>query len=212
MGKRLRPTVLVPACALAVLAVALLTHVLRNDAAAAKNPVVRRWPQNPYPVGSVWNPKAPLPAGVAVDPASSRYVSFWVSHLTTPMFVIGPWSVPVVTVTRGAPTYRVNIVPNGHAASNINRFGPVPIPRGTKPDPSSDGHLAILDYTRGVEWDMWQARYDSSTNTWTATCGVAFRFTQRASPHNICSANTAGFPAAAGLVTPEEIEIGRAHV
>jgi hypothetical protein len=171
-------------------------------------PPSQSWPANPYVGGSVWNPVDPLGSSVQVDPSSSRYVSFWLSHLTSPKFVIGPWSVPVVTVTGGEPTYTINIVPNGHAASNINRFGPVPIPLGTRPDSGSDGHLAILDYARGIEWDMWQARYDSASNTWTATCGDAVSFSDRAVPGNICGANTAGFPAAAGLVTPEEIAAG----
>lgn len=167
------------------------------------------WPQIPFAAGSVWNPVSPLGSSVSIDPASSRLVSFWLSHLSTPKFVIGPWSVPVVSVSGGEPTYTVNIVPNGHAPSNINRFGPVPIPRGTKPDPGGDGHLAILDYARGIEWDMWQARYDSATDTWTATCGSALLFSERAVPGNVCGANTAGFPAAAGLMTPEEIAAGQ---
>lgn len=197
LARRLRRTLLVAACVVAIPTVV---------GASASAP--RKWPQNPYPVGSIWNPASPLTSSVKVDPSSSRYVSFWVSHLTTPMFDIGPWSVPVVTATAGDPTYTIDIVQNGHAHSDINRFGPVPIPHGTKPDPSNDGHLAILDYARGIEWDMWQARYDSATNTWTATCGSALRFTQRSVARHVCGANTAGFPAAAGLVTPEEIAAG----
>jgi hypothetical protein len=204
VARRLRLTLIVLAIVLAMIVVIAGS----TSAPARAHRATGQWPQNPYPVGSVWNPASPLGPAVRVDPLSSQYVSFWVSHLSVPMFVIGPWSVPVVTVTGGEPTYTINIVSNGHAASDINRFGPVPIPRGTQPDPSSDGHLAILDYARGIEWDMWQARYDSTTDTWTATCGAALLFTQRAVARHVCGANTAGFPAAAGLVTPEEIAAG----
>jgi hypothetical protein len=167
------------------------------------------WPVNPYPLGSVWHPAGPISANAPVDPSSNKYLSYWLSHLSSPKFVIGPWSVAVVVIKGGEPTYTVNVVPAGHAASNINRFGPVPIPAGTKPDPSGDGHLAILDYTRGMEWDFWQARYDSASNTWTTTCGAALYVTERAVPANNCGANTGGLPADAGLVTPEEIAAGQ---
>ncbi len=171
--------------------------------------VSNRWPANPYPLGSLWHPAAPIGAAVAVDPNSRRYVSFWLSHLVTPKLVIGPWSVPVVTVTGHEPRYTIKIVANGHGASNVNRYGPVPIPSGTKPDASGDGHLALISYRQGIEWDLWQARYDASSNTWTATCGSALHLSERATPANICGSNTAGIPAAAGLVTPEEIAAGQ---
>jgi hypothetical protein len=44
----------------------------------------------------------------------------------------------------------------------------VPIPAGAMPDPSIDGHMAIVDPLRGDEWDFIGVVYDPHTNEWSA--------------------------------------------
>lgn len=168
-------------------------------------PPAAGWPANPYPVGSVWNPGHTI-TNPQVDPNSAAMISYFVSTVTTPKLVVGPWSVPVVQVHGGEPTFTVKQVQDGHAPATINNLGPVPIPAGTKPDPGGDGHLSILDYSRGIEWGFWRARFDGTD--WWCTGGNALHFTDQAGPAWFNGANTANFPAAAGLVTPEEIRDG----
>lgn len=44
----------------------------------------------------------------------------------------------------------------------------VPIPAGAKPDPSIDGHMAIVDPLRGDEWDFIGVVFDRHTGQWSA--------------------------------------------
>jgi hypothetical protein len=51
----------------------------------------------------------------------------------------------------------------------------IPIPDDAIPDPSTDGHMAVIDATRGIEWDLITARPDPAhPGDWTATGAGAF--------------------------------------
>lgn len=173
-------------------------------------PAISGWPASPWPTGSVWNP-SPIPTDAKTDPNSAAFVQRFLATVKTPKFVIGPWSVPVVQVKQSDPSYAIQVVPDGHGPSDINRLGPVPIPHGTKPDPGGDGHLCLIDYDRLLEWDMWRARYDATADTWTCTSGAVLEISkgQIAAALGIAGGDTANLPLSAGLVKPEEIRDGR---
>ena len=72
-------------------------------------------------------------------------------------------------ITSDTPRYDVNLTrPWGS-----DPFGnlTVPIPEGTRVPPGSDGHIAILDPTTGTAFGLWQASYDSVTDTWSGSWG-----------------------------------------
>ena len=114
------------------------------------------------------------------------------------------YAVATAVVKGGEPTYSGPW--NCEWSCDLDRFGPVPIPLGTKPDPAGDGHLAILDLARGREWDLYKASFDGTT--WHAGCGNSILLSERAAPAGTCGANDANLPAAAGIVQPEEIAAG----
>jgi hypothetical protein len=86
----------------------------------------------------------------------------------------------------------------------MNQFGPVPIPAGTRPDPSSDGHLAVWDPVNRREWDFWI----SGCPTACQQTGGGGSFTHSLVPWVPFAANAAGWPLLAGIVHPEEIAAG----
>jgi hypothetical protein len=163
------------------------------------------WPANPYPLGSLWNPVQNLADSARVDPNSSAYVSTLLSRLGTPLLTLRRYGTAVAVARSGSPFYSV---PCTKYACNVMRFGSIPISTGTKPDPGGDGHLAILDYASGREWGFWQAKYDASTDRWSASSGHAIYLSERSVPPSVAGLNDANFPAVAGIVTPEELAAG----
>lgn len=190
---------------------------LDATALAPTPPPGSAWPTSPWPAGSFWNPTSPLSADVAVDPNSAAFIARLLATVTTPKIVTASWNVPVVTVTAKDPGYTVQIVANHHGPTDINRLGPVPIPHGTQPSlptfsDGGDAHLCLIDYERGFEWDLWQARYDAASDTWTCTTGCAIEISKgqiNAQP-GIAGGDTGALPLSGGLFTPEEIKA--AHI
>jgi hypothetical protein len=115
------------------------------------------------------------------------------------------YAVAVAVVRGGEHLYKV---PCTEYRCNVSRWGAIPIPRGTTPDPGSDGHLAVLNYGKKREWGFWKAAYDSNADTWSAGSGHALPFSKRSAPSSISGLNDANFPAVAGIVTPEELAAG----
>ncbi len=111
------------------------------------------------------------------------------------------YGIAVVETNRVAPRYRV--VCTIYACPAMGRFGRVPIPTGARPDPGSDGHLAVYDAQRGREWDFWAS--GCPENCGRAGAGAALS-TRTKNPHG--AANAAGFPLLGGIVHPEEIRAG----
>jgi hypothetical protein len=93
-----------------------------------------------------------------------------------------------------------------------------PIPPGTMPAPGTDGHLVVvyqaLDGSpyAGKELDLWQATYDSTNDTWSASTVVLndlFGWGVTCPPGAQCNgADAAAFALLGGAVRPEEIAQG----
>lgn len=100
----------------------------------------------------------------------------WVSELSAPgtqhvadLFQYGVTLISESAVTAGTPRYQVKLTaPWG---PNPFRSYTVPIPKGTRTPPGSDSPIAVLDPTTGEAFGLWQARYNSKTNTWSGTWG-----------------------------------------
>jgi hypothetical protein len=118
--------------------------------------------------------------------------------------VLRAYATAIAVADPGSPTYSITCTI--YECPNMNQFGAVPIPKGTRPDPSSDGHLAVWDPATRREWDFWISRCPA--NCARAGSGGSFS-TNSLSPSVRHGANAAGFPLLAGIVHPEEIAAGR---
>jgi hypothetical protein len=145
----------------------------------------------------------PIPRDAAVDPASPRMVEGIVEAARKSPFVLSVERYTVAVYRPPAGTPRVDIPLTADYEDGAHVAG-VPIPDEAEPDPSDDGHLAVIDASNGCEYDFWQARKDG--DGWQASAGNAlridgtgvFRCTHK-------GANAAGFALTAGLVFPHEL-------
>jgi hypothetical protein len=166
----------------------------------------------PYAAHSVW--RTPIGADPAVDPDSGARMQSWVEHnlRVRPELLVRRYAVAVVVAHRGDPRYRWGMTLRSTTgwSSNLNAFGPVPIPSGAKPDPADDGHLAIYDPVRQREWDLWRARYDAARRSWWTGGGAATSTATGSgiAPAKVTGADAANFPLLGGLVRPEELAAG----
>lgn len=113
---------------------------------------------------------------IGANPALAANSATWVSYLSDTneqrianLYEYGVTLVPASAITSTTPRYDVTLTqPWGS-----DPFGSytVPIPVGTKVPPGSDGQIAILDPTTGQAFGIWQAKYDSATNTWSGSWG-----------------------------------------
>ncbi len=85
------------------------------------------------------------------------------------LYAYGVTLVSGSSITTSTPRYRVTFTEKWGA----NPFGSysVPIPKGTPIPPGSDGQIAILDPKTGQVFGIWQAKYNSKTNTWSGSWG-----------------------------------------
>jgi len=159
---------------------------------------------DPFPPGSFW--VRPLPADPAVDPQSADRISYWLSKAGTFDLTLRRYAVADAIASPTDPLYSIATCTY---TCRLDLWGAFHIPAGTQADPGSDGHLAIFDPATEREWGMWQAQYNSTTNTWTAGSGAALDLsTAIAAPADVSGANDANFPALAGIVRPEELAAG----
>jgi hypothetical protein len=158
---------------------------------------------NPFPAGSLWN--TPLSTSPRLDAASADKIAYWLTQIRYPNMALRSYATAIAVASTGSPTYAVSCTM--YACPTMGQFGPVPIPAGTRPDPSSDGHLAVWDPTAHREWDFWVSNCPLDCSR--AGGGAAFS-TDSLSPAvpGSSAANAAGWPLLAGIVHPEEIQAG----
>jgi hypothetical protein len=161
----------------------------------------------PFSVSSPWN--TPIGSNPAVDPnsdamiatlgPSSTHGGFWINILE--------WTIPVYYADANTPTYDVPCDNSWNACGS--GFGQnVPIPDGAMPDPNQDAHMAVLDLSRNLSWDMFRARWQG--DGWVVEWGYLFDLdSDGVQPDGTASARASGFPLLAGLIRLEEIQRGR---
>jgi hypothetical protein len=141
----------------------------------------RRWRSRPWapssrrprphsrPASNSRSPREFLDHAAACQPirrsAELGPISYWLSKAGPFDLTLRRYAVADAVASPTDPTYSVTTC---FYTCTLDRWGAFHIPAGTLADPGSDGHLAILDPATGREWGMWQAQYNSTTNTWTA--------------------------------------------
>lgn len=146
----------------------------------------------------------PIAADAAIDPNSATWVSYLAAPGKSRIANLYQYAVKLIfgsAVTSTTPRYDVSFTqPWGSDPFGTNT---VPIPLGTKIPPGSDGHLAILDPTTGKAYGIWQAKYNSATNTWSGSWGGMTSLTGNGVDAS-GSATAVGIARFAGVVTGAE--------
>ncbi|MBF0565697.1 MAG: hypothetical protein HQK89_10675 [Nitrospirae bacterium] len=164
---------------------------------------------------SPWN--TPLPANPTIDPNSSSMISTLTKKINTingnfvkwtvPLFVIDSQAAPKVTVTGSGP-FDPAVDPNGTGIATG-----IPIPVGVWPDPSTDGHMLLVDPVAKKSWDFSRAQLTatgwvaSTIAVWDLT-GPGYRTAFTGNYWWKYGSRGSGFPLIAGLIRPEEIAAG----
>lgn len=170
----------------------------------------------PFTDDSPWN--TPIPANAELEPDSAGLIEDMAGSSPFGRKVdinISGYSIPLYFVNSSTPTVPVtaDIGGQGWGAGGFNATFDMPIPPGAAPDPEGDGHLAVVDLERGLEWGCWtmdgSGRHAGlcATSDLTGT-GVRPRADQASPWWDAHGARACGFPLSAGLIRPEEIEAG----
>jgi PKD repeat protein len=157
--------------------------------------------QRPFPDSSVWN--SPI-GSTPVRSDSAALAASVAGSAGSANMPLRAWAVSVAEARPGDTTYSV---PCTLYACSLQAFGAFPVPATAKPDPSSDGHLAVYDPSTQREWDMWVASFNGSS--WSSYAGAAVSMNGNGiAPAGSASGNAANFPLLGGLIRPEEIMQG----
>ena len=136
------------------------------------------------PVSGIISTAASFPSAdwllkpIGADPTLATDSDTWVGYLSAPgsqhvaeLYREGTTLIPATAVTDSTPRYDITFTkPWGTDPFGDHR---VPIPPGTHVPQyeGGDGHLAIQDPATGQVFGLWQAKYNASTDTWSASWG-----------------------------------------
>lgn len=134
---------------------------------------------------------------------SSSIIPKWLKYAkVNPNVPTNSYAVATAEASASDPTYAIPLTQQGGSIT-------VRIPLGSRPDPSSDGHLTVRDVSAGTETDFWQAKYDSTTQRITsASAAIKFPLGAVNVGSTGWSGNAANTPLRRGLITPENTSAG----
>ncbi len=158
-------------------------------------------PTDLYAADSPFN--TPIPDGAALHPNSKAMVRGMVDAASGGRFVLAVkrYSIPVYFA--GANTQRVRVKFTAGWAPKDAMLD-VPVPKGTKPDPGSDGSVAIIDRSTGCEYDFW--RFEKTSTGYRAAWGNALPTSSSGVFPKGLSARGSGMSLLAGVIWPDELE------
>ena len=199
----------VPALAAALLLV-LLPAV--PAAAALKSPATAKaaaTTARPFAPTSFWN--QPLPADAPLDERSQAYVDGlnWEAWAWGTWINTNEYSTPVYTVGPKQATVRVRL--DKYDPSLQDAFNRVPIPKGAKPAPGTDGHMVVWQPSTDTMWEFWRAV--KLPDGWHAAYGGRMRNVSTNPGHFTdppgWGATATSLPLLGGLIRIEEARAGR---
>ena len=157
----------------------------------------------PYTAGSDWN--RALPRNVRIHPRSRTFVRGLVAGARDERIVLSVrrYTVPVYVAPPNTRRYDVRSTASWADGRILEA---VPIPPHARPDPESDGHLAVVDLREACEYDFWRARRVG--NRWTAAWGTVLPL-RGDGVNRDAGARATGFGLLAGLIFPNELRRGR---
>jgi hypothetical protein len=149
--------------------------------------------------------KQPIATGAAIDPRSSAMTAGFAQAAATGRFTLSVKMFTVPVYFAGPKTPRVSVRLTASWAPRRVLKG-VPLPTAARPDPGSDGHLAIIDRASGCEYDFWQARFEDGRLV--ASWGNRIALRGDGVFHAALAARASGFALTAGLILPAELRSG----
>jgi hypothetical protein len=132
-------------------------------------------PYRAFSRSSYWN--TPLAPDAPVDPNSENILAFIEENSTTNFVRLsgatpdGKWGNPIYWAKRSDPTYRIR---NTCSFEPPPEFTSVRIPRGARPDPSSDAAMTVYDVAKGHVYAFHWTEYDGPSDTWSACGGAVY--------------------------------------
>jgi hypothetical protein len=124
---------------------------------------------------SFWN--RPLPRGAPVRKSSDEMIAYLRRDNTTNYISLsgtersGEWGMPIYWAKPGDPEYSIH---NNCTTGQPPEYRSVRIPRGARPDPTTDAAMTVYDRDRGRVFGLWHARYDRQTDTWSSCGGTVY--------------------------------------
>ena len=159
-----------------ILTVALATAVaLGGGLIVALDGAEADSPYRAFTATSYWN--TPLPVDAPVSRRSQKILAFIMRKATTPYVHLagandsGQWGNPIYWAKSDDPTYNVG---NSCVFDRPPEFASIRIPRGAKPDPSSDSGMTIYDLDKSIVYGLHKARYNDSKDKWRACGGSVY--------------------------------------
>jgi hypothetical protein len=161
-------------------------------------------PPRLFAAASPWN--TPIASGAAVDANSPVFVQSIVDAARDKGWLVAAkrWTVPIYLADQGSALQTFSLTADWAPASRISG---VPVPAAAAPDPTSDGHLAIVDPLRGCEYDFWKAA-KGADGSWSAAWGNALPLDGPGVFPQGVSARGSGFALTAGVIRPGELARG----
>lgn len=200
------------------------TAVIKNDTTEGRRP---------FSASSFWN--QPIGDNPEIDPRNTYFINLLKRERSGPFFKINlkSWTIPVYPVDDSTPRFKVklhSLTPEEKKRWNTKKatFGhgkefdaePVPIPLNAQADPQGDAHCALIDWKKGIAWDMWGLTKNSD-GSWTSNTGMKysingdgifnpkdFKVKNGQSIHYYGPSRAAGVPAIAGLIMYKEVMSG----
>jgi hypothetical protein len=150
----------------------------------------------------LWKPIPTNPVLAANSATWSGYLAAGGTKHVANLVEYGVTLIPASAVTSSTPRYSVKMTQKW----GPNPFGSntVPLPRGTKIPPGSDGHVAVLDPVSGNAYGIWQAKYNSKSGTWSGSWGGITPLNGNG-VDKVGSATGSGIARYAGVITAAEM-------
>ena len=169
-----------------------------------------------FAADSLWN--RPLADDAPLDPNAHAITTSFLEEVERdyrsglhPTINTTSYSAPVYTVPRGQRWVPVTIE-TARTQELKDALSRIPIPRGARPAPGSDGHLVVWQPSRDRMWELWRARREK--DGWHAVYGGRLDHVSRdrgryAGRRSQWGATASSLPLVGGLITLGELRRGR---
>ena len=131
-------------------------------------------PYRAFPASSYWN--QPLPTNVPIDTDSAKILEFLKNDSTTNYIRLagtsssGNWGNPIYWAGADDPTRKVKNICS--SSGQPPEFQSVRIPRGARPDSSTDKTMTVYDVEKGIVYGFFKASV--SSGVWSSCGGVVY--------------------------------------
>lgn len=150
----------------------------------------------------LWNP---IDSATKTAANSATWVKYFSEKGAAHAALLYQYAVTIVhanQITSTTPRYDVKFTEKWGADPFGTRT--VGMPKGTRVPPGSDGHVVVMDEANNTVYGFWQAKYTSSTDTWSSSWGGMTSMSGNGIDAAGGSATATGISRAAGVITTSE--------